>query len=40
MEVEDGKEAQEGGDFMYTSRRFMLMYGRKKHNVVKQLFSN
>ena len=34
--VGDGKEVQEGGDYDW----FTLMYGRKQHNIVKQLSSN
>ena len=34
-----GREIQEEGD-MFTYDRFMLLYGRNQHNIVKQLSFN
>ena len=39
MEREEGGGSGLGGH-MYTSGRFLLMYGKNHHNMVKQLFSN
>ena len=34
------EEGSRGWGHMYTSGRFMLLYGRNQHNIVKQLSSN
>ena len=35
-----GREVQAGGEHMYTYGRFVLMFGRNQHNIVKQLSFN
>ena len=37
---DDGREVQEGGDIGYTYGWFMLIFGRKQQNSVKQLSFN
>ena len=36
----DGREVQEGGEYMYTYGWFMLRFDRKQKNSVKQLSFN
>ena len=38
--VGGGREVQEGGDICTPMADSLLMYGRNKHNIVKQLSSN
>ena len=35
-----GREAHEGGEYMYVYSGFMLLYSRNQHNIVKQFSFN
>jgi hypothetical protein len=39
-EGQGGEGSSGWGTHMYTCGRFMLIYGKKHHNIAKQLFSN
>ena len=39
-EGQGGEGSSGWGTHMYTCGRFMLIYGKKNHNIAKQLFSN